>query len=292
MPSRRRAICGRGRWPRDYSNSARGESATKVNPGAILRDPMARGVRRGWSFHGNRATAARLPVAREATIVVAWRSGGFTVHGSPWDLEAFAVGHLLSEGFVPSFDVIRSVSVRRSTGDRIRVDVRLTRTLPVTYSRRDNVVWGRAPARRAGRGRARGTFAPGDLLALARILRAREAELRAEGPLHWAALYDPSDGRVLLASDLSRHSAIDKVLGKAVLAKQAIAGRILYSSGRVGEEMTAKAARLRVPALATRSVPFGPAADLADRAGILLVGRLRPDGFLVYAGRDRLRRSV
>jgi len=254
---------------------------------------MVRGSRRGWSFRGSRATAARLPVAREATITVSWRGGAFTVHGSPWDLEAFAVGHLLAEGFLSSLDAIRSISVRPSDRDRVRVDVRLARSLRVPSARRDNVVWGRVARRDPGRGRRpRSTFSSEDLLDLARRLRAREGELRAEGPLHWAALFDPSDGEILLASDLSRHSAIDKVIGKALLARLALPGRILYSSGRIGEEMTAKAARMRIGALATRSVPFGPAVDLADRVGLLLVGRLSPAGFLVYAGRERLARKA
>ena len=220
-----------------------------------------------------------------------WDGGGFSVHGSPWELEAFAVGHLVAEGLVSSLRDILSVTIPKSRGDRIRVDVELARSPRVRGMRRDNVVWGpddRARPRSATRGRGR--VRAEDLVALARILHAKERTLRAEGPLHRGVLYDPASGRVLMASDLSRHSAIDKVLGMALLGREPIEGRILYSTGRVGEEMTAKALRMGAGALATRSVPFRAAVDLAVRGRLLLVGKLRPEGFWVFAGRHRLAR--
>jgi len=230
-----------------------------------------------------------LPLAWEASIEVHWPGGGFSVHGSPWDLDAFAVGHLVAEGYVPSFKGIRSVSVRSTGEDDVRVEVELARGIPRRGARRDDVMWGADP-RTVPRSRRNpgSNVRPEHLLALAKSLRERERTLRAAGPLHWAALYDPPTGRSLLASDLSRHSAMDKVLGKALLSGLPIAGRILYSTGRIGEEMTAKAIRMGAAALGTRSVPFRAAVELAGRHGLVLVGKLRPEGFWVYAGKARL----
>lgn len=248
---------------------------------------------RGWAYHRGRPKAIRLPLAHEATIEVRWRGGGFSVHGSPWELDAFAAGHLVCEGYLSSLKGLRALAVKPLGQDRVRIDVELAAAPRSGGLRRDNVLWGqdrRAPPSASARTRPK--IRPRDLLSLAESLHRQERALRAAGPLHWAALYDPSTHAILLASDLSRHSAIDKVLGKALLAGLPIAGRILYSSGRIGEEMAAKAARMGLGALVTRSVPFGKAVELAERQGLLLVGKLRPGGFWVYAGNSRLSRGT
>lgn len=253
---------------------------------------MGRGTYRGWAYRGDRVEGITLPLAEEATIDVRWPGGGFSVHGSPWDLEAFATGHLVSEGYVTSFEGVRSVVFRPLREDHFRVDVELRHSGRARGVRHDNVIWG--PDSRAALKSRRGTktnVRPRDLLALAKSLHNQEEALRGAGPLHWAALYDPPKDGMLLASDLSRHSAVDKVLGKALLSGLPVAGRILYSTGRIGEEMTAKAIRMGVGALATRSVPFLGAVELAERHGLVLVGKLHPGGFWVYAGKKRLGRA-
>lgn len=229
-------------------------------------------------------TSTKPVLADEAVIEVRWPSGSIAVHGSPWDSDAFAVGHLVAEGHVLSFRAIRSVTVESEAG-RVSVRVEAARTRGPRIDRRDNVT--RTPAQRSlarrlpGGGRRIG---PDDLLALARFLGERERDMRDAGPLHWAVLYDPEDGEAILASDLSRHSAMDKVVGKAFLSEAPVAGRILYSTGRLGEEMAAKAIRVGAAALATRSVAFRPAVDLARAHRLVLVGRLHPGGFLPYVG--------
>lgn len=251
---------------------------------------MGSETRRGWAFKGGRVRSVNLPLAREATIEVDWGGGNFSVHGSPWDLEAFAAGHLVSEGFVPSIKEIAGISVRSLDDERYRIEVKVSGPVRTPALRRDNIVWGtdaRPSPRTAPHGKA--MFSPADFLALAVELQSQEERLRAEGPLHWAALYEGSSRSMLLASDLSRHSAMDKVIGKALLSNIPLTDRILYSSGRVGEEMAAKALRVSVGALVTRSVAVRGAVDLATREGLLLAGKLHANGFWVYSGRDRLR---
>ncbi|OGS65627.1 MAG: hypothetical protein A3K59_04935 [Euryarchaeota archaeon RBG_19FT_COMBO_69_17] len=242
----------------------------RSTPGAI--DPRVGG------------TSTEPALADEAVIEVDWPSGSIAVHGSPWESDAFAVGHLVTEGHVPSFRAIRSVTVEPEDG-RVSVRVEAARGRGPRIVRRDNVTLNSA-RRSLGRSIPPGErrIEPEDLLSLARFLAERERDMRAAGPLHWAVLYDPASGEAILASDLSRHSAMDKVVGKALLSDVPVAGRILYSTGRLGEEMAAKAVRVGAGALATRSVAFRPAVDLARAHGLVLVGRLLPGGFLPYAG--------
>lgn len=254
---------------------------------------MSPTTHRGWAYGGGSLRPAQLPGEEEAEIEVRWRDGRFRVHGSPWDLEAFAAGYLVSEGLVPSVGEVRSIKVARGGAGKIRIQVRTRRQARSTGVRTDNVVWEPRPSaiRRPAVPGAWGP-SPGDLLSLAAALQEQEPTLRSAGHLHWAALYDPEDGAMLLASDLSRHSAVDKVLGKALLAHRSLEGHILYTTGRIGEEMGAKAVRAGVAALVTRSVAFRPAVELARRNRLVLVGKLSPEGFWLYAGKGRLARRA
>lgn len=247
---------------------------------------MAPRGQRGWVYGTGRPRPRSLPLEPEITIEVRWRNGRFAVHGSPWDLDAFAIGYLVSEGIVGVRRRVPSVAVRgpRAGHALVVVDARGVARAP----RRDNAIWGNGHNTLQARPRQGRRVRREDLDALAALMHSKEKELRVAGHLHWAALYRPKEGELLLASDISRHSALDKVIGKALLSGETVAGSLLYTTGRIGEEMAAKAARTGAAALATRSVPFGPAVRLAKRAHLVLVGRMKPREFFVYAGKERV----
>ena len=92
------------------------------------------------------------------------------------------------------------------------------------------------------------------------------------GGIHAAAL---TDGATLLhhAEDIGRHNAVDKVIGAAVQAGRPPAGLLLLVTGRISGELAYKAARARLSAVATPSVPSTLAVDIARAAGMTLVGR-------------------
>ena len=92
------------------------------------------------------------------------------------------------------------------------------------------------------------------------------------GGIHAAAL---TDGQRLLfhAEDIGRHNAVDKVIGAAVLAREPIGGRGLLVTGRISTELAFKASRAGVAWVATPSVPSTLALTIAQRSGMVLVGR-------------------
>jgi FdhD protein len=101
--------------------------------------------------------------------------------------------------------------------------------------------------------------------------------------IHGAAL---SDGTRLLivAEDVGRHNAVDKVKGQALLEGVSTTDRILLSTGRVSSEMLLKAARMGVPVVASRTSPTEMAVALAEQLNVTVCGYVRPDGLNLYAG--------
>jgi FdhD protein len=101
--------------------------------------------------------------------------------------------------------------------------------------------------------------------------------------IHGAALAD-AERLLIVAEDVGRHNAVDKVKGEALRRGIPTEDRLLLSTGRVSSEMLLKAARMGVPVVASRTSPTEMAVALAEQLGVTVCGYVRQDGLNVYAG--------
>jgi FdhD protein len=200
---------------------------------------------------------------------------------TPDQLEELAVGWLHGEGYIGSIDDL--VQLRPCAPDLgFWADVKPERLAQVKGENRKRVLASGCgavatmladPQSMRAQPAARGTPPAAETLrTLFKQLFASGVRYNETGGIHAAAL---TDGATLQfhAEDIGRHNAVDKVIGAAVLARTPIVGRGLLVTGRISAELAFKAARAGLAWVATPSVPSTLAVTIAERSGMVLVGR-------------------
>lgn len=209
---------------------------------------------------------------------------------TPRDLDELATGFLRSEGFIEGLEDVESLTLSRNG---TCVDVLIKRSFEKPARRFLTSGCGGGVTFDDLRGRldpvpAGSPIAPDQVAGLMAQLNAASELYREVRGVHTSAL---SDGRrlVVVAQDVGRHNTIDRLWGRAMKAGIAAEGHVLLSSGRLSSEMVAKAAKMRLPVVISRTSPTGLSVGLAEAWGITLIGYARGDRFRVYAHPERIR---
>ncbi len=260
---------------------------------AVLSRPIAR-VASGHTQYVDDTIAVEEPLEIRAVVAGAEHRVTVTMR-TPGDDAELAVGFLMAERIIRQPGDVQAVRPCESQPNLIRVDLAEVCAPRVTEIARNFVATSSCGL--CGKTSLESVFAsiPDALVAKASCLtgstlqelpsrlRAAQAVFDRTGGLHAVAAFTFAGGLVALYEDVGRHNAFDKLVGAAALFGGPDLDRCIVAlSGRAGFELIQKAAVARVPVVAAIGAPSSLAVELADRAGITLIGFLRAAGFNIY----------
>ena len=87
------------------------------------------------------------------------------------------------------------------------------------------------------------------------------------------------DGRILSFEDIGRHNALDKAVGAMLLEGAEPADCMLFTSGRVAEDMVTKLAGSGIRILISKAVPTEAAVLYAQKHHLTLICKAWPDSY-------------
>jgi len=217
-----------------------------------------------------------------------------TMQATPEDLTDLGAGFLRSEGFLTDRDALVSVDVDHKRG---LVYVRSNEQAPEDVAERRRYVTSGCGkgVTFASAGHARGiepvesamTIASEQIYDLMGQLARAAAAYRDTGGMHSCGL--GIDGELaIVREDVGRHNALDKLFGRAWLDRMSTRDAVLLTTGRISYEMAVKAAKAKVPVVVSRTAVTDLAAEVAERAGITLVGYARGGKLVIYTTPHRV----
>ncbi|MCL2756619.1 MAG: formate dehydrogenase accessory sulfurtransferase FdhD [Coriobacteriia bacterium] len=211
---------------------------------------------------------------------------------TPTDLKELVVGRLHSEGYISSFECIKSVDF---TKDLSTVNVVLDREDEPGEKSLVQVI----PST-GGNGEVMRRYASTDISfkAYDPIVWDKNAifnlyeDFLLDTPLHTVTKGTHScrlavDGTIVFISeDIGRHNAFDKAIGYTLIHSIDITRTLFFISGRIPVDMVSKAIRARIPVLATKAAPTDQAVMLAQNYGLTLIGLVNANQLLVFSGAE------
>jgi FdhD protein len=209
---------------------------------------------------------------------------------SPHQLNFLLAGFFRLQGFIDSLDDILSMGVCDDYGlAELRIRTELPEELQPTltsgcgtgiaYNLPQNLL---DISRQCSR-----SYHSEELFRLMKELQGLTEQYRSHGGIHSAAVGD-ADGLLLHAEDLGRHNTLDRLAGEALFKAIELRDKMLVASGRISTEMVAKAARLGIGLIASRTSPTDKAVELCEQAGITLIGYLRGDSMEIFSHPQQL----
>ena len=125
------------------------------------------------------------------------------------------------------------------------------------------------------------------LVALSKQINTVPSLYLKAGAIHGCVLCTPKRPLVYI-EDIGRHNAVDKIAGHMFLNNVSGHDKIFYTTGRLTSEMVIKTVLMEVPILVSRSGFTQKGVELAQQAGLTLIGRARGSRFIALSGTERI----
>ena len=218
-----------------------------------------------------------------------------TIFCSPSNLKELAIGHLLSEGILKSFEEIEEVNLKNEACHvkiKSNIDIEKRLKLSKHFSRIITSACG-SPLAYPYSGKLPKIKSNLKVKAETILNGVKNLNLIAEtfgktGGVHAAAIYKHDGELVAFAEDVGRHNAVDKVIGMAAINKTDFNAGFLALSGRLTGDIVLKAARVGLSVIASLAAALDSGIAIANDAGLTLVGFVRGNRMNIYTFPERI----
>jgi FdhD protein len=222
-----------------------------------------------------------------------------TILCSPDQLKEMAVGHLLSEGLLKSTTEIDELLLKRDGKCLVKLkpDIEIEQRISTSQRFARLVVSACGspdyrPLQEVIDGLPKLDMTPTFVATIVsqsvRRLNAIAEKFRTTGGVHVAALYSTDGELVALAEDVGRHSAVDKVIGAGATKNMDFRNLFLALSGRLTGDIVLKAARMKIPVIASLSAAISSGLEAAQVTRVTLIGFVRGKRMNVYTYPERI----
>ncbi|MBE0515942.1 MAG: formate dehydrogenase accessory sulfurtransferase FdhD [Methanophagales archaeon] len=242
-------------------------------------------------FRDGEFVASKHEVIKEEPLAISINGRHFvTAMISPQMKKEFVIGHLFAEGVIKSIKEIESLQLEENTANVI-----ITHPLKVLAARKIIV---------SGCGTGSSFLDESKLPKIHSTMKieAEEIVTGVKSLLHYSELHQITGGvhlvglferyvhkyvAVLIAEDIGRHNALDKVIGYGLIRAIDFEKTFVACTGRISSELALKCAVANIPVIASRGATTSLAIELAEKTGLCIIGFVRGERMNVYANAER-----
>ena len=231
----------------------------------------------------------------------------------PIDLEDFTIGYCLGEGLIKDYSDIESIKIE---GTNVLVSTKLShlpeedleqegivqdrkgncehacvcRLLEYNGILSDNAGGIRSELKTIEKNTSDLTIDARDIIEDMEYLKEHALIWSKTASVHVAQLVY-QDKRII-REDVSRHVAVDKVIGAAAREGYDFSQCYITYSGRMPADMLIKVIRVGIPIIISNAAPAGSGIDVALAGNITMIGFVRGDRFTIYTAPERVNMEV
>ena len=199
-------------------------------------------------------------------------------------LKEFTVGYLFNENMVKSLDDIKNIDIN-ACDINVEIDnTLLNRNETVLCS--DSAGGWRSKIKNVNFVESNFQVSVYELIERIEDLKNNAEIWQKTGGTHVAGIV--FDDNFIVKEDVSRHVAVDKVIGYGLLHGFDLSKSYVIYSGRMPADMVIKMTRAGVPILASNAAPSNSGYNIAKKGNITLVGFLRGQRCNIYNNKNRI----
>lgn len=208
-----------------------------------------------------------------------------TLSISPQYEKEFAIGFCLGEGILREYGQIDEIVVSEKS---IKISTREKISPIFEKFLGSDCMGGFRPKSKGRAQRVESDFkiSMSEILSGLARLQKESVVWKKTGGVHAAGLIQGDD--FFQAEDISRHVAVDKVMGMGIQKGIDFSQSLLVTSGRLPGDLVVKAARMGIPVIASRTAVISSGIEIAEAANITLIGFVRRKSMNIYTHLERV----